>query len=80
MTNMSKQHSQCALCGKTIVNVQEQEPSMLKEIIVGICYTFDTNECVLMFKRFRSVYGDQRHKNNLFLTIFGIGQFPLNKK
>jgi len=62
MTNMSKQHCQCALCGKTIVDVQEQEPSMLKEIIGGICYTFDTNECVLMFKRFRSVYGDQFEK------------------
>jgi nitrogen-specific signal transduction histidine kinase len=62
MTNMSKQHSQCALCGKTIIDVQEQEPSILKEAIDGICYTFDTNECVLMFKRFRSVYGDQFEK------------------
>jgi len=62
MTNMSKQHSQCALCGKTIIDVQEKEPSILKEAIDGICYTFDTNECVLMFKRFRSVYGDQFEK------------------
>jgi nitrogen-specific signal transduction histidine kinase len=62
MTNMGKQRSQCALCGKTIVGLQEQEPSILKEAIGGICYTFDTNECVLMFKRFRSVYGDQFEK------------------
>jgi nitrogen-specific signal transduction histidine kinase len=62
MTNMGKQHSQCALCGKTILDVQEQEPSILIEAIGGICYTFDTNECVLMFKRFRSVYGDQFEK------------------
>src|SRR5215467_7053144 len=62
MTNMSKRHSQCALCGKTIINAQEQKPSILKEAIDGICYTFDTNECVLMFKRFRSVYGDQFEK------------------
>ncbi len=62
MTNMGKQHSQCALCGKTIIDVQEQQPSILKEAIGGICYTFDTNECVLMFKRFRSVYGDQFEK------------------
>jgi two-component system, OmpR family, sensor histidine kinase VicK len=55
MTNMGKQHSQCALCGKTIIDV-------LEEAIGGICYTFDTNECVLMFKRFRSVYGDQFEK------------------
>jgi two-component system, OmpR family, sensor histidine kinase VicK len=62
MTNMSRQYSQCALCGKTIIDVQEQEPPILKEAIGGICYTFDTNECVLMFKRFRSVYGDQFEK------------------
>jgi two-component system, OmpR family, sensor histidine kinase VicK len=59
MTNMGKQHSQCALCGKTIIDVQEQESSIIKEAIGGIYYTFDTNECVLMFKRFRSVYGDR---------------------
>ena len=55
---MGKQHSECALCGKTIVDLQEQESSILKEPIGGISYTFDTNECVIMFKRFRSVYGD----------------------
>ncbi len=55
---MGKQHSECALCGKTIVDLQEQESSILKEVIGGISYTFDTNECVMMFKRFRSVYGD----------------------
>jgi two-component system, OmpR family, sensor histidine kinase VicK len=59
MANMGKQHSQCALCGKTIIDVQEQESSIIKEAIGGIYYTFDTNECVLMFKRFRSVYGDR---------------------
>ena len=57
-SNMGKQISQCALCGKTIVDLQEQESSILKEAIGGISYTFDTNECVMMFKRFRSVYGD----------------------
>jgi two-component system, OmpR family, sensor histidine kinase VicK len=62
MTNMGKQRSQCALCGKTILDVQEQEPSILIEAIGGVCYVFDTNECVLMFKRFRSVYGDQFEK------------------
>ena len=59
---MGKQHSECALCGRTIIDVQEQEPSILKEVIGGISYTFDTNECVMMFKRFRSVYGDQFEK------------------
>ena len=45
---MGKQISQCALCGKTIVDLQEQESSILKEVIGGISYTFDTNECVMM--------------------------------
>jgi nitrogen-specific signal transduction histidine kinase len=57
-SNMGKQHSECALCGKTIVDLQEQESSILKEVIGGTSYTFDTNECVMMFKRFKSVYGD----------------------
>jgi hypothetical protein len=53
----------------------------------GTSYSFDTNECVMMFKRFRSVYGDDfekllapHPKNNLFLTNSGIGQFQLSKK
>jgi hypothetical protein len=53
---MGKQHSECALCGKTIVDLKDS--SMLKEVIGGISYNFDTNECVMMYKRFRSVYGD----------------------
>jgi hypothetical protein len=53
---MSKQHSECALCGKTIVDLKDS--SMLKEVIGGISYNFDTHECVMMYKRFRSVYGD----------------------
>jgi hypothetical protein len=52
---MGKQHSECALCGKTIV---DSESSILNEVIGGISYNFDTNQCVMMYKRFRSVYGD----------------------
>jgi hypothetical protein len=29
-----------------------------KQPVDGISYTFDTNGCVMMFKRFKSVYGD----------------------
>jgi hypothetical protein len=53
---MGKQHSECALCGKTIINVQES--SVLKEVVGGISYNFDTNQCVMMYKRLKSVYGD----------------------
>ena len=53
---MGKQYSECALCGKTIVEAQES--SVLKEVVGGISYNFDTNQCVMMYKRFRSVYGD----------------------
>src|SRR5215831_4212231 len=52
---MGKQQSECALCGKTIVDL---ESSILNEVIGGISYNFDTNQCVMMYKRFRSVYGD----------------------
>ena len=55
---MRKQHGECVLCGKTIVDQQEQDSSILKEVIDGTSYSFDTNECIVMFKRFKSVYGD----------------------
>ena len=55
---MGKQHIECTLCGKTIVDQHERESSILKEAIDGTSYTFDTNECAIMFKRFRSVYGN----------------------
>ena len=42
----------CVLCGKTI-NSKE----IIVEIIDDTNYTFDTNDCVLMFKKFRGVYG-----------------------
>src|SRR5215831_7995531 len=46
---------ECALCGKTIIDV---ESSVLKEVVDGVSYNFDTNQCVMMYKRLRSVYGD----------------------
>jgi two-component system, OmpR family, sensor histidine kinase VicK len=52
---MGKQHSECALCGKTI---DLHESSILNEVVGGISYNFDTNQCLMMYKRFRSVYGD----------------------
>src|SRR5215831_19766144 len=54
---MGKQHSECALCGKMIVDVQDS--SVLKEVVGGISYNFDTNQCVMMYKRLKSVYGDE---------------------
>ena len=42
----------CALCGKTVISEE-----IIVEIIDDISYTFDTNDCVLMFKKFRGVYG-----------------------
>jgi hypothetical protein len=55
---MGKQHSECSLCGKTIVDAQES--SVLKEVVGGISYNFDTNQCIMMYKRLRSVYGDDK--------------------
>jgi two-component system sensor histidine kinase VicK len=56
LSDEGKQHRECALCGKSIVDLRES--SILKEVFGGISYNFDTNECVIMYKRFRSVYGD----------------------
>ena len=63
---MGKQYSECAICGKTIVDL---ESPILNEVIGGISYNFDTNQCVMMYKRFRSVYGDEL--DALFLIVVG---------
>ena len=44
----------CALCGKKVMS---KEQNIVVEKIDGTSYTFDNSECVLMFKRFRSIYG-----------------------
>jgi len=49
-----KSQIQCALCGKTILG---KEKKTIMEKIDDKSYTFDTNDCVLMFKKFRGVYG-----------------------
>jgi hypothetical protein len=56
MTNQKSQ-IKCALCGKTILG-KEKEAETIVEIIDEKSYTFDTNDCVLMFKKFRGVYGN----------------------
>jgi hypothetical protein len=59
------------MCGKDAIirqdydtkNDKEHKPQnnpnsdMLVEQINGTCYTFDTADCAMMFKRFSSVYG-----------------------
>jgi nitrogen-specific signal transduction histidine kinase len=53
-SNTDQEQSQCALCGKSIT---DQRLSILKEVIGGTSYTFDSTECLLMFKRLQIVYG-----------------------
>jgi hypothetical protein len=62
--------NKCAMCGKEAIisdehnsnksekDQQEVEVStMIVEQIDGTCYTFDTSNCALMFKKFNAVYG-----------------------
>ncbi|MDQ6865382.1 MAG: hypothetical protein M3044_16340, partial [Thermoproteota archaeon] len=46
----------------TIISKEKDEPKekqRIVELIDGITYTFDTNDCVLTFKKFRGVYVDE---------------------
>jgi hypothetical protein len=43
------------VCGKAIINDQRKDIHV--EIIDGTSYTFDSNDCVLMYNKFRSLYG-----------------------
>jgi signal transduction histidine kinase len=60
----------CALCGKELTRDQETSSGHggksggggrvpIRETIEGIDYEFDSPDCVVMFKRLKSVYGDR---------------------
>jgi hypothetical protein len=44
----------CFLCGKPI-----EESKIIDEVIEGKHHAFDTNDCLLIFKRLESVYGKE---------------------
>jgi hypothetical protein len=54
---MAKNESEItgAMCGKAIID-KDQEMRIV-EVIDNMLYNFDSNECVLMFKKFRNVHG-----------------------
>jgi hypothetical protein len=47
----------CALCGKDLEELKERIV-VQEEVINGIHYDFDTEDCAAMFKKFESVYGN----------------------
>jgi len=54
---LRKDKRSCALCGKTVGSGEYDNQNGIVEIIDDETYTFDCDDCVLMFKKFRSVYG-----------------------
>ncbi|MDQ6666639.1 MAG: hypothetical protein M3Y53_00255 [Thermoproteota archaeon] len=50
-------HIICSLCGKSASG--QGESTRIQEVIGGTSYTFDTQDCLNMFKRFKSVYGNE---------------------
>ena len=59
INNNNESRGKCALCGKTFIEPKEGEKSsIIQEVIDGTPYRFDTMDCIPMFKRFRSVYGN----------------------
>ena len=59
MLDKSESQAKCALCGRTFGEQQEREKRyIIEEVIDGTSYKFDARDCSNMFKRFRSVYGD----------------------
>ena len=45
----------CAMCGKAIIDKNPER--RIVEVIDGKVYNFDSNDCVMVFKKFRNVYG-----------------------
>jgi two-component system sensor histidine kinase VicK len=59
INNNNESRGICALCGRTFTEPKEGEKSsIIQEVIDGTPYKFDTMDCIPMFKRFRSVYGN----------------------
>jgi hypothetical protein len=65
---MGQASAKCIMCGKDIAisdkpdeSERDQQEAYSSRITIeqidGTSYTFDTADCALMFKRFRSVYG-----------------------
>jgi len=50
---MSQDQVKCVMCGKTIL-----ENKVLYETVDDGKYTFDSQDCILFFKKFKSLYGD----------------------
>lgn len=50
------QIQKCALCGKKPIVYARQKETII-ENIDGINYTFDNNDCMLIFKKLKRVYG-----------------------
>jgi signal transduction histidine kinase len=57
------------LCGRLLFSKKEKKSKAVEEekeeIINGIHFRFDTKDCAVLFKRFRSVYGDSKFKELL---------------
>jgi hypothetical protein len=47
-----EQQDTCVMCGKKIFELKK-----LVEKIDDTNYVFDSNDCILIFKKFRSLYG-----------------------
>ena len=51
---IDEKNNTCAMCGKKISELKKQ---ILIEKIDEENYVFDSEDCALIFKRFRSLYG-----------------------
>ena len=61
-------NNKCALCGKILFSkkeVSKKNEDDYEEVLNGVRFHFDTKDCAIMFKRFRSVYGDSKFEELL---------------
>jgi hypothetical protein len=59
--------AKCAMCGKMVVISDEHDSNqdhITVEQIDGTTYTFDSDKCAMMFKKFSSVYGNNFASNS----------------
>ena len=62
-------HNICPLCGKVLTSGEEKS-KFVEVSIDWASYRFDSKDCVIMFKRFLSVYGDDFKRYSGHINIF----------
>jgi hypothetical protein len=71
--DLYKEIYKCFMCGMPIKELKKS--TLVEERIDGTTYTFDNNGCALIFKKLRSVMGEDEEEENTHIRELNIPTF-----